>query len=910
MKMVTKTKMPPALLLGLVGLVGLLACTEGGLLDERHVVEVTINRVEPNAGPTTGGTAVTLVGDNLRADATLAFDGAPVEFELIGPSTLLFTTPPHLPGPASLTVTLPDGRKGSCADCFRYEEPKIELLDVMPLRGPTSGNTRLTLMGSFFEGLSVFIDGQQVELVEANDEVLVVLTPPHVRGRVLVEVRSDQDAENNAQAAFHYFDTPAHFTDREQLGDSPLDLWPGDFNGDGWDDIVVQEWSQGAINLSLRRSDGRGFAGGEPISISPAHEQLHQLEVCDVDLDGDLDLVLLSRGGTSGLQLLLNPGDGNFQPAAYTQIEIGRVLCGEFDGDGQGDLVLYEVDSLERLATLTLLSLGPQGQLSGQRQLIEPVSTEGALSALASGDIDGDGISDVAFTTTDTLHLITQIASSTVTHAMLEGPPSFQLFSQLHIIPQSSGPADIAGVSDHLYLYRWSLAEQRHQLTIETVVPESGLSRLPVRYASVDSLVGASLVEVGDLPPAPFSGLYSLEVFRPQWPVNRSQMRFYYTERILSLTVLDVEGDGTIEVLVANNRGSLELLHGRALGVSGGLPIEAPRFPDIFSLLDPDGDGFDDVFGFRDRTLISLRSGAQTEGWVEGASLAIPEELEAGHGHGELIDLDGDNRPEIFFRMANIGLPGAWMIVHLEQNGALRLGAWGPGTGRYVGGFCDFDLDGDQDLLIEREVLQNDGRGGFTPSFEFPPPIIRGEPYPTLPLAPLDVDEDGMCELVSFTPFGLRIFRIADQTLELIVESSYPTGAAHWVQSIKDLNQDGRPDLIVISEEGDVYSYLGQEDATFGMSSVVTRTAPYAPVHMGDFDGDTLEDIAVFSDDGFLQLFFGLGTGTFDLGRKLKMGASVPFCSVTDYNGDGLDDLLLYELPVREPPAVLLNETE
>lgn len=71
---------------------------------------LSLGSVSPDAGPTSGGTVVTIVGNGLSTNAAVLFGGSlAVGVPTLANGGLVVTTPPHNAGPVDVTVTFAGG---------------------------------------------------------------------------------------------------------------------------------------------------------------------------------------------------------------------------------------------------------------------------------------------------------------------------------------------------------------------------------------------------------------------------------------------------------------------------------------------------------------------------------------------------------------------------------------------------------------------------------------------------------------------------------------------------------------------------------------------------------------------------------------------------------------------------------
>jgi hypothetical protein len=117
-----------------------------------------------------------------------------------------------------------------------------------------------------------------------------------------------------------------------------------------------------------------------------------------------------------------------------------------------------------------------------------------------------------------------------------------------------------------------------------------------------------------------------------------------------------------------------------------------------------------------------------------------------------------------------------------------------------------------------------------------------------------------------------------------------------------DFNNDGKPDLAILSQCGDaacatnglVTILLGKGDGTFTVAPTVATGFWATAMVIGDFNGDGKLDLAVASGNSTatLSIFMGNGDGTFTAGSTLTgTSGDSNFMAVGDFNGDGVLDL-------------------
>jgi len=177
----------------------------------------------------------------------------------------------------------------------------------------------------------------------------------------------------------------SHFLDDQLIGAFDH-LRLADVNGDGWPDAIRSLYGEGIV-LVYPSFGLQGF-GPSHIVASTDTTFMAEMELVDVDYDGDLDLFVLS----DSLYLFTNQGNLIFEETFSfhnSQIHSGsEIECFDFDSDGDIDILLAGLSSIRRFRndganTFTAMST-PNGH---------PLNFRADKMQLA--DLDGDGAMDL-----------------------------------------------------------------------------------------------------------------------------------------------------------------------------------------------------------------------------------------------------------------------------------------------------------------------------------------------------------------------------------------------------------------------------------------------------------------------------------------------------------------------------------
>ena len=653
--------------------------------------------------------------------------------------------------------------------------------------------------------------------------------------------------EDNSIFWFENGGTAAEFTrhfiisDTTSFSDGSLAI--GDIDADGdLDFLASARFDEGANSRTLLQftNDGTGAFVEEALFSA---EEAEAMELLDVDADGDLDLV---RTTIFTVQLLENEGTGFEQfasPIGSLVFNPQDIVVGDFDLDGDPDIVVSETGRFGNPGELRILR-NNAGTFTETR---EPV-TAWEIHAV---DFNNDGQLDLLANNFGDGVQLQNLGNANFGTPTPLSPSPFDDFT--------SGDYDNDGYDDVVASqFTGDISVWQNSTTSSGLGPEE-----PVIVASaIEQTTFLDLDDDGDLDIAGLNATGELvwheyDETSSEYGVSR---RLYSRFPVEHLSVADVDGDGDLDFGIAGNTDTfwLENLGIGAViehGVTTGLNLTSPTI--YFEDTDLDGD--QDAIVDQDTgnagggtTWFHLDNDGSGQ-FGAPVSYATPISSRAS----ATGDMNGDGLPD-FVRSGVNGI--TW-----HQNLG---GSFDPGP-RLVGDAdglvlkmitADIDGDGDLDVVSQErgtgtKVYLNNG-GSFVQM------VIRGDDYASLSFASCldigDLDGDGDLD-VAFCSTQAATF--GTMWAENNGSGLFPT--IHGIAQFRGSPFMGDADL-----DGDLDVVVG------GGNSELVYFEQTTPSAMYDFDQDGDEDITD------LDLLI----------QNIAFGPADP--SLFDLNNDGLVDLL------------------
>lgn len=709
-----------------------------------------------------------------------------------------------------------------CGDVLATETLSIALAvqSMTPRSSPISGGTEINLFGRNLQSdLIVEVEGAPAAgVVSDSDQHVTFIAPAAPIGSKSV-VLVGRSQKLRLSESLSYYAPNIAFSRRNIALDGYMieQIATGDITGDGLDDVVARgrRWvsTDGALTLLAFRNESGGLAL-QPVAESPnappeSTSGAYPVPLLLGDLNGD-SLDDLVRGTT----VMLAAGDGRFAPPMTVLCDDEHLerpmsaVVADFDGDGVRSLALLCPSGL----VLATVSATGTVSVEPKRVDVRPWFWDDFDSPLLrypparAADLNDDGAEELIYFADDRrLHAVTLRDPDDevvwISETFWGHKPTTMSFS-VHDADGDGFEDVIAARRQDLLIHRGSAAGSEFALS---EVEERGFVCPSYNFPHVLP-TDTTMIEGAAQPTL---------VLCPQIP-----MMFYRAE-------------GGLHVLAPLD--------------SGGYLIETASYPahqgfnDIMAMANLDGDAYADLV-VTDRLSIVARMGAsnggvasaETRQFVSHASFAFAP---SGMPHAAVGHIAG--RPQLVASAGRDVVVASWQGDDIEVTGHHVLA---DETGASYGiGACDFDADGDDDLVILDGVPREDEEGTYDTAVQF-----------------LQIHADA-----SIHPIERALLGVVEDVRELTLRT-----ALNEQLQLGDVNDDGRCDVVVLWDDDDAsYAriWLSTESGSFAGSEPLELTNSTASLRPVDLENDGDHDLyEAMPDDGYAPtLWLSDGHGGF-----------------------------------------------
>jgi hypothetical protein len=687
-----------------------------------------------------------------------------------------------------------------------------------------------------------------------------------------------------------------------------------DFNKDGKTDIAdLQE--DGTLNILI--NNGQGGLNVPVSYLNPNYPTTNVFVAYAVDVNGDgyPDIVAYDYNDNTTITWL-NLGDGTFNAAVTTPLDTTHGLTSfaylaDVNGDGKADLIFSTIvppttGTISTVYLETQLGKGDGTFGTAFDAKVESFTVNAAVGVIGTGDygiavadINGDGKMDIALNINEILTNTT--GAYVVATALGNNDGTFTGFGTnypISIPVIGTGPFPVLDFNAAILSFadvngdgKLDLVANAGTSIVETALGKGDGTFSPGGTTDISAIQEPDTVVLLDVnndgKPDLIVGGATLGVFLSNGdgtfapPAVGAQ---YVTDFVqdYSLVVGDFNNDGVNDIaLLGFNYHSISLFFNTGKGGFRGAPVVAAEGDPhaANSVLLTSGtytaNGYDSPLlsyaGTNSTDLVTLLNDGKGNFTNVQALPAYP--VNADYFEPIHADFNGDGLEDIVYADQT---GGVWVALSKgDGTFATPVSAGLPATACpvYYGAAGDLDGDGKPDLIIPYggDAACGSSGGGVSGYYVA---LSKG---------------DGTFRAPVFTATGTELYKLV----------------------LGDLNGDGKLDLVLVDDPFDVgsgfqVSYAaGNGDGTFNAPSIIQQNDLVSDVSIADINNDGKPDLVLSSEEvqgndistGGIVLITGNGDGTFNTPSQIAIGNFFFGIQVADMNNDGNADIVatLYE---------------